>query len=97
MSWKCPSSSREGALFGANSLELDAASAVRVVKDLIDRIAAVQGVVTLLFHPDSFADEVYVSLYRWCVEYRPHRDAWFASVRDIDRWWRARAKRLAET
>ena len=88
---------QEGALFGANSLELDAASAVRVVKDLIDRIAAVQGVVTLLFHPHSFADEVYVSLYRWCVEYGLHRGAWFASVRDIDRWWRARAKRLAET
>jgi len=88
---------QEGALFASNSLELDASAAVAVVKDLIDKIAAVHGVVTLLFHPDSFIDEVYISLYRWCIEYGLQRGAWFASVRDIDRWWRARATRLAET
>lgn len=88
---------QEAALFGTNSLELDTVSALAVVKALIDRIAAVQGVVTLLFHPHSFVNEVYVSLYRWCIEYGLRQGAWFASVRDVDRWWRTRAKRLAET
>jgi peptidoglycan/xylan/chitin deacetylase (PgdA/CDA1 family) len=80
----------DGALLRADALELGAELAHVVLREFLDRIAEVGGAAVLVFHPNNLARRDYLDLFRATIEYGLERGAWFASVRDLDRWWRGR-------
>jgi hypothetical protein len=80
----------DGALLRADALELGVELAGRVLRELLDRIAAVGGVATMVFHPNNLERPDYLELFRTTIAYGLERDAWFASVRDLDAWLRSR-------
>lgn len=84
----------DGPLFRSDGLELDAELAREAVRGLLDRVAAVGGVATVLFHPDNLMRREFADLHRWTIEYGLERGAWFASLRTLERWWREREARL---
>ncbi len=85
----------DGALLRADALELDVELAWATTKSLFDAVAEVGGVVTLVFHPNNLERPDYLELLTTTMDYGLERGAWFASLRDIDRWWREREARLA--
>jgi len=85
---------QEGPLLAANGLELDRQQAIEVVRMLLDRVAEVGGVATLLFHPHSLLNPDHLALYRWTIEYGRSKGAWFTTLRDLGNWWREREARL---
>ena len=85
----------DGPLLRADGLELDIEQARESMRLLIDRVAATGGVATILFHPNNLARPEFLELHRWSIEYGLERGAWFASLRQLDRWWREREARLA--
>jgi len=78
------------ALLRGDALELGLELARQTLSGLLDRVAEVGGVATLVFHPNNIADPDYRALFRQVIEYGVERGAWFASVRDLDRWFRGR-------
>jgi hypothetical protein len=87
---------QEAALLATNSLELDEALAKDVVSQLLDEIASVGGVATLLFHPHSLLNPSFVTLYRFSIEHALDRGAWVTSLAQIAEWWRSRELRLTD-
>jgi hypothetical protein len=85
---------QESPLLSANALELDLTLAQETMKGFIDRIAETGGVVTLLFHPHSLAQNPHLRLYTWALDYARDRGAWVANLRTIRSWWDERAARL---
>ena len=61
-------------------------------RDFIDRIADVGGVATFVFHPNNLARDDYLSLFEATISHGIGRGAWFASVRDLDAWFRERER-----
>jgi hypothetical protein len=84
----------DGALLRADALELDLDLARETTRGLVDSVAEVGGVATFVFHPNNLERPEFLELYRWSIDYGLERGAWFASVRDIDEWWRLRESRL---
>jgi hypothetical protein len=82
-------------LLRADGLELDVAQAREAMRLLIDRVADNGGVATILFHPNNLEQPPFLELYRWSIEHCLERGGWFASLRQLDRWWRERESRLA--
>jgi hypothetical protein len=78
------------ALFRTDALELGLELAQETLFGLIDRIAEVGGVATLVFHPNNLEHGDQAELFRRTIEYGIERDAWFASVHDLDAWLRGR-------
>lgn len=85
---------QESPLLATNALELDVPLAQQAMEGLIDSIAESGGVVTLLFHPHSFAQSEYLSLFSWALDYARDRGAWVATLKAIHSWWEERAARL---
>jgi peptidoglycan/xylan/chitin deacetylase (PgdA/CDA1 family) len=86
---------QDGPLFGSFGLELDVAMAEALVQQAIDTVAAAGGVATFLFHPNNLARDEFLAVFRSTIEYASSRGAWFASLKDIERWWRDRAAELS--
>ena len=84
----------DGALLRSDALELNLELARAVLRLLLDRVAGVGGVATIVFHPNNLEHDEYVELFRTTLDYAQERGGWFASLRDLDRWWRAREARL---
>jgi peptidoglycan/xylan/chitin deacetylase (PgdA/CDA1 family) len=84
----------DGALLRPDALELDVASAAEAVRRLIDRAEELGAVATVVFHPNNLARDDYLELYTTTLDYGLERGAWFASVRDLDTWWRERERRF---
>ena len=76
-------------------MELDRDLAKQVVKQLVDAVAEVGGVMTFLFHPNNLVNPDVLALYRWSIEYGLGRGAWVTSLKNIETWWRERMGRLA--
>lgn len=81
-------------LLRADGLELDLGLATESVRTILDEIVATGGVATFLIHPNNLEVPKLEALFRWLLEYGREHGAWFASLREIDRWWRAREARL---
>jgi hypothetical protein len=90
-----PLTLHDGPLLRSDGLEMDVDLARRTMRLVIDRVAAVGGVATLLFHPNNLGRREFVDLYCWAIDYVLGRGAWVTSLRDLDRWWRERASALA--
>ena len=82
----------DGALLRTDALELGSHLAQQTVRDFIDRIADVGGVATFVFHPNNLARDDYLSLFEATISHGLGRGAWFASVRDLDAWFRERER-----
>ena len=67
---------------------LNEALAEQVIRDLMDAVATVGGVATLLFHPHSLVKPAFARLYRFAIEYGLERGAWFGTLKEIADWWR---------
>jgi hypothetical protein len=85
---------QEGALFLPDALALDTTLARAVSAQLVDAVAEVGGVATILFHPHSLAGQDYVDLYRAVIDHALERGAWVAPLGEIARWWRERERTL---
>jgi hypothetical protein len=89
-----PVAIHDGVLFRPDCLELDVELARETLKTLLDAIAATSGLATVVFHPNNLEDSRYVELLRFTIGYGQERGAWFASLKEVERWWRERAARL---
>ena len=78
------------ALLRADALELGLELGWETLRGLLDRVAAVGGVATLVFHPNNIEDSDHAELFRSAIEYGVERGAWFATVRQLDQWFRER-------
>ncbi len=85
-----PIAAHDGALLRADALELGVDLARTTLRALLDRIAGVGGVATLVFHPNNLEHDDYLELYRDTIAYGVEHGAWFATVRELDAWLRAR-------
>jgi peptidoglycan/xylan/chitin deacetylase (PgdA/CDA1 family) len=85
-----PMAAHDGALLREDALELGLELARATLRTLLDRVAAVGGLATLVFHPNNLERTDYIDLYRDTIAYGVERDAWFATVRDVDAWLRSR-------
>jgi len=85
---------QESPLLSTAALELDGDTALAIVRSLLDSVASVGGVFTFLIHPHNIANPQFLTIFRGTIEYGLQRGAWFASLRDIDRWWREREAAL---
>lgn len=90
-----PFAVHDGALLRSDALELDVELACRTIQSFMDAVAASGGVASLLFHPNNLLHPDFLELYRFSIAYGRERNGWFASLRDIERWWRRRSARLA--
>jgi hypothetical protein len=88
---------QEAALLRDDSLQLDVELAKQIIRQLYEEIEAVNGVVTVLFHPHSLLDSRYRELYRFVIEHSLEREAWVTSLASLSDWWHAREARLARS
>lgn len=84
----------DGALLRPDALELDVELAGEILRSFVDTAAEVGGLATLIFHPNNLDRDEYVELFRTALQHGRERGGWFASLRDVDRWWREREARL---
>ncbi len=77
----------DGALLRRDNLDLDPESAVALCKRLIDRVIEANGVITLLWHPESIARPGWFDVYEKLLEYIRDQNGWGASTRQIHDWW----------
>jgi hypothetical protein len=85
---------QEGPLLALDSLGLDPALARGVTTQLLDTVAEVGGIATVLYHPHSLADPDFLELYRFTLDYAVESDAWVAPLGEVAAWWREREQRL---
>jgi peptidoglycan/xylan/chitin deacetylase (PgdA/CDA1 family) len=78
------------ALLRGDALELGPELSRETLRAMLDRVSAVGGVATLVFHPNNLVQVDYLRLFEDAVAYGRDRGAWFASVRDLDGWFRTR-------
>jgi len=84
----------DGPLLRADGLELDTDLAREAMRQLIDAVAETRGVATLLFHPNNLERAEFLELFRFGIEHGLAAGGWFASLRQIERWWRKREARI---
>ena len=78
------------ALIREDALELGLELARETLRAMLDRIADVAGVATVVFHPNNLEQPDYLRLFEDVIAYGRVRGAWFASVAELDAWFRAR-------
>ena len=69
-------------------LRLDEETAFEYTVLLTERVKAVGGVLTLLWHPDILLDARHLGLYRKVLGHLRQEDAWFATIREVGEHWR---------
>ncbi len=75
----------DGSLF--DYMGLDPGRAWEAARPLIDSVAGLGGVLTVLWHNTHMQGE-YLDFYRKMLEYCSRKGAWMAPGRDFERWWR---------
>jgi hypothetical protein len=79
----------DGALLRGDNLDLSPDSAFRFCRKIIERVAAVRGVVSLLWHPENLVKPGYFELYCQLLELLKEEGAWGSSAREIASWWKS--------
>jgi hypothetical protein len=75
----------DGTLF--NYMMLDFDGAWKMIKRLIDEVARLSGVFTILWHNTEMMGNR-LKLYKKVLEYAYENDAWMTSGKEISKWWR---------
>ena len=78
---------QDGALFGDYCLNLNFNDAKKLSLKLLDEVEAVNGVYTLLFHPDCQTDNAKWDLFNVVLEECHRRGAWGATLSEIRSSW----------
>jgi dihydroorotase-like cyclic amidohydrolase len=63
---------------------------------MLERTASVGGVATVVFHPNNLESPDYLALFEDVIAFGRERDAWFASVVQLNDWFRTRERAEAE-
>jgi hypothetical protein len=84
----------DGALFRPDALELGLDLALETLRSFLDTVREVGGLATLIFHPNNFEHADYRALFEATLEFGLAHGAWFASVKDLDAWWREREQQV---
>jgi len=79
----------DGALMRGDNLDLSPDAAFRFCRKVIARVAAVRGVVSLLWHPENLVKPGYFELYCRLLDLLKEEGAWGASAREIAAWWKS--------
>jgi hypothetical protein len=79
----------DGALLRGDNLDLSPDAAFRFCRKVIERVAAVRGVVSLLWHPENLVKPGYFELYCRLLDLLKEEGAWGASAREIASWWKS--------
>lgn len=88
---------QENALLRGDNLSLIPALALNRTKEFIDKVEAVNGLITLLWHPNAIgANPAYFRIYEELLNYLCQKDAWVTSVREIGQWWNLRRQKLMD-
>jgi hypothetical protein len=66
------------------------------VERLFDEVAAVEGAITLVFHPDKLVRPEWLALYEWALDHALETGGWVTSVAGLDAWWRERERMVLE-
>jgi hypothetical protein len=77
----------DGALLRDDNLDLSPDAAFRFCRTVIERVAAVRGVVSLLWHPENLVKPGYFDLYCRLLDLLQEMGAWGTSARQIASWW----------
>jgi hypothetical protein len=81
---------QDSALFRWDNLGLTPEEALRRSQELIDKVAEVNGLITLLWHPvlsDHGRFRGQLEVYRELLHYIKARDAWVATVQQVGQFW----------
>jgi len=87
---------QDTALLRADNLDLAPELALCYAKDLIDKVENINGLVTLLWHPNVYNDKHcygWYWVYEELLKYIATKDAWVAPVREIGAWWENLSKK----
>jgi hypothetical protein len=79
----------DGALLRDDNLDLTPDAAFRFCRTVIERVAAVRGVVSLLWHPENLVKPGYFELYCRLLALLQEMGAWGTSARQIASWWQS--------
>lgn len=86
---------QDGALFSPNGMgyqNID--DAVGACVELMDKVEAVSGCLTLLWHPISFSNNVRWKTYEILLEEAKRRNAWGCSMSELNSWWELRINKI---
>ncbi len=89
-----PLIAQESGLVSSNALELNGEQSQIVLGTLMERVASVGGVLTILVHPHSLLVPDVAALYEWVLDEALAAGAWVTSIREVERWWRGREAQL---
>jgi hypothetical protein len=82
---------QDGALMDTTSgLDLNPSLAFLRARELIDKVEAVQGLITLLWHPLPCGErnfQEWFQVYEDLLSHISQKNAWVATVGEIGRWW----------
>lgn len=73
----------DGPLFGSYGLECDINMAIKYAFTLMDRVAEVNGCLTLNWHPSWLSQEPYAKAYQAILKEASKRDAWGCTVKSL--------------
>lgn len=79
----------DGALLRGDNLDLSPDAAFRFCRKVIERVASVRGVVSLLWHPENILKPGYFDLYCRLLDLLREMGAWGTSAREIAGWWKS--------
>ena len=79
----------DGALMRWDNLDLTPEGTLEVSKKIIDRVAAVRGVVTLLWHPENIVKPGYFETYVSLLDYIKEKNGWGVGATEVAAWWKS--------
>jgi peptidoglycan/xylan/chitin deacetylase (PgdA/CDA1 family) len=85
------------AMLRSDNLDLTPESALRYAKALIDKVERINGLVTILWHPNVCNNNLFPGwfwVYQELLKYIAGKDVWVAPIREIGAWWEQRQKML---
>ena len=63
---------------------------------IVDRVEAVGGLITLLWHPGTLARPLYENIYRRILQMLREKGAYFATMREVGRTWLSTARPITD-
>ncbi len=85
---------QDAALLGPIGLRAGMDATRAAVEELLEEVAGVGGVLTVVFHPDKLLRPDWRSLYEWTLDRAAESGAWVTSVAGLDEWWRDRERAI---
>lgn len=85
--WQVSQQIMDGAIFAANSLELDEEHAKKVINKFLDEVENVNGCLCVSWHPNYLNNKKWFNVYKFILEESKNRNAWGCSVGELYNYW----------